>query len=108
MSLSHPVPNPVIGPRLDPLDFLDFSSNFLLHLHSTYSFLIRHPRTPLRTPLASGHPLHSAPSSRLSFCLTYLIRVYPFASASLYRTLTPVLTHRTPTGPPIRTRSLSI
>ena len=114
-TLSHPVPNPCPTPATGlrrtttrSAGPFSFYSHLLLHLLLTYSFLTRHPRTPLRTPPASGHPPHSAPSFRLSFRLTYLIRVYPLASASLYRTLTPVLTHRTPTGPPIRTRSLSI
>ena len=107
----RPPPSNPTGPRRTPTRSagpLSFYSNLLLHLLLTYSFLTRHPRTPLRTPPASGHPPHSAPSFRLSFRLTYLIRVYPLASASLYRTPTPVLTHRTPTGPPIRTRSFSI
>ena len=110
--LSHPVPDPVIGPqRQTPtgptrLPGLLFECSTPLTL--TYSFPARHPRNPLQTLPVPGHPLHSTPSFCLSFRLTYLICVYPLVSASLYRTSTPVLTHRTPTGPPIRTRSLSI
>ena len=113
--VSHPVLNPVTDPLYrtssDP-DWIHQTSGLLFEpsapLTLTYSLLTRHPRTPLQTPLASGHWLHSAPSSRLPFHLTYLICVYPLASVSLYQTPTPVLTHRTLTGPPIWTCSLSI
>ena len=113
--VSHPVLNPVTDPLYwtssDP-DWIHQTSGLLFEpsapLTLTYSFPLHHPRTPLQTPLASRHPLHSAPSFRLPFCLTYLFLVYLLVSVSLYQTLTPVLTHRTPTGPPIWTRSLSI
>ena len=95
---SLPSPTPATGPcrtQTGSTRPLNFYSNLLPHLPATYSFLPRHPQTPLRTLPASGHLLYSAPSSCLSFRLTYLIHVYQLASVSLYQTPTPVLTHRT-------------
>ena len=120
--VSHPVPAPVT--RLHqtltrPARLLDFHLNLLLHLSVTYSFPFTLSSDPLQTLPVSRHllhlspdicstPLHSAPSFHLPCCLTYLIRVYPLVSVSLYQTLTPVFTHWTPTGPPIQTQSFSI
>ena len=87
--VSHPVLNPVTDPLYrtssDP-DWIHQTSGLLFEpsapLTLTYSFPSRHPRTPLQTPLASGHWLHSIipftlppylPYLRLPACIRFLV-----------------------------------
>ena len=107
-SRAQPMTNPRYRTPSDP-DQVCWTSGLLFEPSAPLTFYLLIPYTSSSDPTSDSACLRTlAPSSCLSFCLTYLIRVYLLVSASLYRTPTPVLTHWTPTGPPIRTRSFSI